>query len=102
MKVNGIQMQNIYESYQSNLHKNETTAAQGDESGNRDTLKISPRASGLKEAGALAGKMPRESDASRSVRIQDVKNRIDAGTYDVSSKTVAKAVLKGMYLDEKA
>ncbi|MDR3553078.1 MAG: flagellar biosynthesis anti-sigma factor FlgM [Clostridia bacterium] len=102
MKVNGIQAQNIYESYQKNLKQDEAVKDSSSQKAQGDTLELSPGAADLQEAGTFARKTSDDGDTQRTARITDIKNQIDAGTYNVSSQDVARSVLKGMIMDQKA
>lgn len=98
MKINGIQAQNIYEKYQ-NIQQGGQSKAADAQKDRGDTLELSAGAADLKEAGSLANRASAADTTDRAAKIADIKNRIDAGTYSVSSADVAKSVLRGRVFD---
>lgn len=107
MKINGLQPQDVYKSYMnSNLHSDDSVEKdKKDETDvNADRVEISSESADLSEARELTRKSGIMSahDSSRSEKVEALKQQVESGEYNVSSKDVAKSILTGNYLDSRA
>ena len=110
MKINGLQPQDVYKSFASNsVHGEDSAAADKKITADvsADRVEISPESSELNEARNLVQQSGiTESDdsqtASRSEKVEALKQQVESGEYNVSSKDVANSILTGRYLDSRA
>lgn len=105
MKIEGYQLQKMYEAYS----KNSTTAADGkgltrqqkDTAEKTDRVELSEQASKMSDAQGIAQKVsaPAEDSSSREQRVAELKKLVESGQYSVSSKDVARSILTGLFYD---
>lgn len=102
MKINGLQPQEIYKSYmQTSLHTdNEKSSAK---EANTDRVEISAQGTDINDARKLVKKSGISADeGADSERLEALKEKVQSGSYSVSSKDIAQSILKGRYFDKKA
>lgn len=102
MKINGLQPQEIYKSYMQTSSRTDNEKSSSKEV-NADRVEISAQGADITEARKLVKKSGLSaSDGTDSARIDALKEKVRSGSYNVSSKDIAKSILKGRYLDKKA
>jgi len=110
MKINGLQAQDMYNSYtkinqtaNSEQAASVASAASGKQGGDKLEISEKGKAASLLEAGNLAKKsLTPENQDQRAQKVAEIKNRVQAGSYNVSSTDVAKSILKGNLFDQRA
>ncbi|MDK2807217.1 flagellar biosynthesis anti-sigma factor FlgM [Thermoanaerobacterium thermosaccharolyticum] len=91
MKIyNNININNIYDMYKSASSK----AVDAKKINNIDKVEISSNASKINKSFA-------EYEQIREKKVQDIKEKVDSGTYYVKSDDIAESILKGAFLDKK-
>jgi negative regulator of flagellin synthesis FlgM len=110
MKIDGFQAQDIYNTYSkinqtANSDKAAGAVAATATSGKQgDKLEISEKGktASMIEASNLAKKsLAPDTQEKRTQMVEDIKNRIQTGNYNVSSTEVARSILKGNLFDQK-
>lgn len=84
MKVEGISSQSIINSYQKN---NNRTINKVQRSNSTDSIEISAIGKSLKNYSLDA------SDVNRSATIEEIRNKISNGTYNIDAKLTAQSIL---------
>lgn len=105
MKINGLGPQDIYKSYMQNTPRaDDETVSTAPEDTTADRVEISPECAQLGEARGLVRKsgVSDGSDTDRSEKLSSLKQRIESGTYNVSSEDIARSILTGRLYDGMA
>ena len=105
MKINGYQASRLYEAYANKNGSAVNNSQEGKPVGKEkpDRVEISSTASDMNDAVSLGQKVTEtETPEERQSRIDQIKQMIDEGTYNVSSRAVAASILLGGNLDVKA
>jgi flagellar biosynthesis anti-sigma factor FlgM len=104
MKIDGFQASKLYEAY-----ADKNSQAAGANTNNKssadkpDRVEISATAAGMSQATSLSQKVPTaESPDERQARVEQLKQLISTGQYNIPSKAVAQSILLGGSLDVKA
>ena len=84
MKVEGISSQSIINSYQKNNNK---TINKVQRSNSTDSIEISAIGKSLKNYSLDV------SDVNRSATIEEIRNKISNGTYNIDAKLTAQSIL---------
>ncbi|HEX3026328.1 MAG TPA: flagellar biosynthesis anti-sigma factor FlgM [Clostridia bacterium] len=104
MKIDGINIQKIYESFSKNAESaaEEACATKQDQGADpKDRVEISSKASDMSFARKTAQKqIGVESEQDREARIFQIKNQIESGQYSISSRDVAASIVKGRNFDK--
>jgi len=107
MKISGLQPQDVYKSYMKSAVSTDSVdkADTEDVKVNADRVEISSQGSDISEARELVKKSgilaDNDSDgASRSEKIEALKNQIQSGDYSVDSKDVSQSIVKGRFVDK--
>jgi len=98
MRINPINGKNPYEIYANKENiQNKNTAAPVSSDSNRDRVELSSEGARFKEAAPVMAKVKAavEEDTDDS-RIQLIKEKIESGSYHVSSTDLARAILNGL------
>ena len=106
MKIDGYGVGKLYGQFASQTGPASGSSrdkAHAENAESSDRVEISPKASDMNSAGALAQRsVNTESAAEREQRIANIKGMIETGQYSVSSETVAQSILRGVHFDAKA
>lgn len=107
MKIDSIQAQNVYQSYQNDGVKaadsRNAAASVDNEATKKDTLELSTQASSLRDARALSTKADAAGDGGEHARrLAAVKAAVADGTYHVEAREVTRSLLKGTVFDRRA
>ena len=110
MKINGLQPQDVYKSFASSTAHSEDNVVADKKSAvdvSADRVEISSESADLNEARNLVQQAGiTDSDgsqtASRSEKVEALKQQVESGEYNVSSKDVANSIVTGRYLDSRA
>ena len=108
MKINGFQAQDIYSSYTkqnqaAGTEKSAVTPSAASNQGDKVEISSKSKSASLSEAALLSKKaFSSERQSERAQKIDEIKNKIQNGNYNVSSMDVAKSILKGNLFDQKA
>lgn len=109
MKIDGLQPQDIYKSFVSGAVHGNDVAAAGKKAADvsTDRVEISSESAGLNEARNLV----RQSGiadiddlqaSGGSEKVEALKQQVESGEYNVSSKDVANSILSGRHFDSRA
>lgn len=91
MKIyNNININNIYDMYKSASSK----VVDAKKTNNIDKVEISSNASKINKSFAEYGKL-------REKKVQDIKAKVDSGSYNVKSDDIAESIIKGAIFDKK-
>ena len=103
MKIDGFGVGKFYEQYSGKTAKDANPAAQEVvKAAKTDRVEISSKAADMNKAALVQKSMSSESIDERQSRIDNIKSLVDAGQYNIPTKTVAQSILRGSFLDKKA
>lgn len=106
MRIDQYQAGKVYRSFTEKAAQSQAAGAKpaGTAGGTAqsDRVEISREASDMQQAKELSSRVSAETPQDRQTRIADIKNRIESGQYAVSSSDVARSILLGGNLDQRA
>lgn len=107
MRIDKYQAGEIYRSFAEKTAQSQPAGARATKTAGgaaqSDRVEISREASDMQQAKELASHISAsETPEDRQARIADIKNRIESGQYTVASSDVARSILLGGNLDQRA